>query len=256
MTQFPVRGYFKPEAAFHTIAEWEAVSKQFLALQEKGLDVRGGDIDDSDELNQLVNNYFSYQLYIETEQHPDLLRKRVLDFIEDFVNHRVWSIRDEFKRYIVNIDNDKVAFFYSRGDLEPYILMNKQFTVDTYGSADIEVESWHWTTKEGLINIADAIKEGHKFTIATFTTQAKKYFVKDSTVLLKLKGTLVAAFESDAKTTATDRGNRAANMFRLSYPDHESNLCRDWEKCKENKTTLWNEIIIYPTEILDHKKIK
>ena len=256
MSKYQVRGYYKPESSFHTITEWESVAKQFLALQKNGFDIRGGSIDDNPKLVELVNKYFSHQLYIETEQHADLTRKNVLDFIEDFINHRVWSLKDEFQKYLVNIDNDKIAFFYSRSNIEPYILMDEEFTLDTYGSTDIIVESFHWTSKEGFINVADSIKNGYKIAISTFTAEAKEFFVKESNVLLKLKGTLAAAFESDAKTFATDKGHRAANMFRLSYPDHESNLCRDWEKCKEDKTSLWNELIIYPTEVLDYRIIK
>jgi hypothetical protein len=256
MKKFDVRGYYKPESAFHTIAEWESVSKEFLELQKQGYDIRSGNIDQNIKLINLINNYFSYQLYIETEQYADFTRKKVLDFIEDFVNHRVWSLKDEFKKYMVNISNDKIAFFYSRGSIEPYVLMDDQFTKDTYGSNDIDVTSFHWTNKEGLINIIDSVQNGYRIAISTFTTQSKEFFVKESNILVKVRGKLAAAFESDAKTFATDMGHRAANMFRLSYPDHESNLCRDWQECKENKTTLWNELVVYPTEVLDYKEIK
>ena len=71
--------------------------------------------------------------------------------------------------------------------------------------------------------------------------------------MVKIKGKLVAAFQSDAKTLVTDRGNRAANLFRFSYPDNENNLCRNWETCKENKTSLWNELIVQPISIMDYK---
>jgi hypothetical protein len=74
--------------------------------------------------------------------------------------------------------------------------------------------------------------------------------------LVKIKGELVAAFKSDVKSFATDRGNRAANLFRFSYPDNENNLCTDLANCTENKTSLWNEIIVKPISILDYKQIK
>jgi hypothetical protein len=45
-------------------------------------------------------------------------------------------------------------------------------------------------------------------------------------------------------------------MLRLYYPDNESNLCRDWKACSENKTSLWNEIVIQPTEVIEYKQIK
>lgn len=253
---YQVRGYFKPEQSFHTISEWEDICYEFLGLEKKGFDTRGGEIDYNPQLIGLINKYFGYQLYIETEQYVDLTRKKVLDFIEDFVNHRIWGIKEEFKDYLSDIDNDKIAFFYSRGAIEPYVLLDEKFTMDTYGKNDIEVETLHWTSKEGLINIVDGIKNGYQFELSTFTTQAKEFFRPENNVLVKLKGTLVAAFKSDAKTFATDRGHRAANMFRLFYPDNESNLCRDWTKCSEDKTSLWNEIIIKPKQVITYKEIK
>lgn len=253
---YKVRGYFKPESSFHTIAEWEAICNEFLALEKDGFDTRGGNIDYSPKLIDLINKYFSHQLYIETEQFADLTRKKVLDFIEDFVNHRVWSLREDYKDYIVNIDNDRIAFLNSRGAIEPYLLLDNQFTMDTYGTTHEEVTTLHWTSKEGLINLIDATKNGYKFSISTFTTQAKDFFRPDANFLVKVRGTLVAAFKSDAKTFATDRGNKAVNMFRLSYPDNESNLCRNVEDCKDNKTSLWNEIVIKPEEVITYKEIK
>jgi len=253
---FPVRGYYRPESSFHTIDEWEAISKEFLALQSQGYDVRGGQISDNDQLIELVNKYFGYQLYSETELFPQLTKKMVLDFIEDFVNHRVWSLKDEFEKYIVNFDNDKIAFFYSRGALEPYVLLDEQFTEDTYGSNDIQVVSYHYTTEEGYKNIVDSISQGIHIPLSTFTTQFKEFFRPESNILLKLKGDLVAAFQSDVKSITTDKGHKAANLFRFSFPDNENNLCRNWIECQQNKTYLWNEIIMKPTEILDGKRIK
>lgn len=253
---YAVRGYFKPESSFHTIREWEAIANEFLELQEKGFDTRGGTIDYSPELIQLINKYFGYQLYIETEQFPSLTRKKVLDFIEDFVNHRVWQLRIEFKSLIANIDNDKIAFFNSRDNIEPYVLLNEQFTTDVYGTTDIELETLHWTSKEGLINLIDSIQNGFKFELSTFTSQAKEFFRPESNILVKLKGNLVAAFKSDAKTFPTDNGHKAANMYRLGYPDGESNICRDPKQCTQNLTHLWNEIIIKPKEVISYKEVK
>ena len=162
---YAVRGYFKPESSFHTIVEWETICNEFLALQKNGFDVRGGTIDYSPQLIDLINKYFSYQLYIETDQFPDLTRKKVLDFIEDFVNHKVWSLKKDYNDYIVNIDNDRIAFFNSRGAIEPYLLLDEQFTMDTYGTVEEEVTTLHWTSKEGLINLIDSTKNGYKFSI-------------------------------------------------------------------------------------------
>lgn len=250
---YAVRGYYKPEAAFHTISEWERIANEFLKLEKQGYDTRGGVIDNNSTLVGLINKYFGYQLYVETEQYDDYTKKNVLDFIEDFVNHRVWGLKDEFEKYIVNIDNDRFAFFYSRSAIEPYILLDERFTKETYGDNNIEVETLHWTSPQGLKNIEDSIQQGFQFSVSTFTTQAKEFFRPESNVLVKLKGKLVAAFQSDAKTLVTDRGNRAANLFRFSYPDNENNLCRDWEKCKNDKTFLWNEIVVKPISIVDYK---
>lgn len=252
---YPVRGYQKPEATFHTISEWESIANEFLKLQKQGYDVRGGIVDDNAELVTLINKYFGYQLYVETELYSDLTKKNVLDFIEDFINHRVWGLADEFSEYIVNIENDKIAFFQSRGGIEPYILLDKQFTEDTYGNSDTEVITMHWTSPEGMKNLVDSLQSGYTYALSTFTVQQKEFFRKESNVLVKLKGKLVAAFQSDVKSFATDKGNRAANLFRFSYPDNENNLCKNWEECKENKTSLWNEIIVKPISILDYKVV-
>lgn len=251
-----VRGYYHPYKSFATIEEWEAVAKEFLALEKQGFDTRGGMIDNNPQLIDLVHKWFGFQLYVETQRFPQLTQKMVLDFIEDFVNHRVWGLADEFKDYIVDIKDDKFSFFYSRGAIEPYILLNKRFTEDTYGTTDIDVVSLHWTDEEGLKNLQDSVENKSQYAISTFTTQAKQFFRPESNILVKLKGKLVAAFQSDVKSLVVDNGDRAANLFRFSYPDNENNLCRNWDECKENKTALWNEIIMKPTEILDYKKIE
>jgi hypothetical protein len=253
---YAIRGYQKPESAFHSIPEWKDICYEFLALQKKGYDTRGGQIDDNPQLIGLVNKYFGYQLYVETELYDEHTKKNVLDFIEDFVNHRVWAIETEFKKYIVNIENDKIAFFFSRGAIEPYILLDKKFTIDTYKSSNIDIVSYHWTSLQGLKNIQDSLESGYTFALSTFTVQAKDFFRPESNVLVKLEGNLVAAFQSDVKSFATDRGNRAANLFRFSYPDNENNLCRNWDECKENKTSLWNEIIMKPKKVLAYKQVK
>lgn len=253
---YPVRGYFKPESSFHTIKEWEEIANEFLDLQKDGFDTRGAIIDYNPKLIELINKYFGYQLYIETDQFPSLTRKKVLDFIEDFVNHRVWQLRVEFEKLIIDIDNDKIAFFNSRDNIEPYVLLDEQFTKDVYNKTDIELVTLHWTNKEGLINIIDSIQNGWNFDLSTFTTQASKFFRPEQNIIVKLKGTLVAAFKSDAKTYATDSGHKAANMYRLGYPEGETNLCRNPNDCTQNKTHLWNEIVIRPKEVISYKEIK
>ena len=183
---YAVRGYFKPESSFHTIAEWETICNEFLALQKNGFDVRGGTIDYSPQLIDLINKYFSYQLYIETDQFPDLTRKKVLDFIEDFVNHKVWSLKRDYNDYIVNIDNDRIAFLYSRGAIEPYLLLDKQFTLDTYGTVDEEVTVLHWTSKEG---------EMVKNILNYETTHSWGSILADSKIFNQLNPSLSATWE-------------------------------------------------------------
>ena len=39
---FEVLGYLKPSSAFHTLNEWQEVVDRLLALQEEGVDTRGG----------------------------------------------------------------------------------------------------------------------------------------------------------------------------------------------------------------------
>ena len=55
-----VHGYIKPEASFHTIAEWETFANQILKLQKDGHSIRGGDIDGPDELRQLVYSFYDF----------------------------------------------------------------------------------------------------------------------------------------------------------------------------------------------------
>ena len=261
-TDYKVLGYFKPEAAFHTISEWENISREFIDLESKGYDVRGGIIDDNPNLVKLINDYFSFQLYVETERYDKFTKKMVLDFIEDFVNHRVWNLKDEFKKYLYSditgenfINEAKISFFYSRGNLEPYILLDNQFTKNIYGSTDITTEAYHWTSQQGLKNIIDALQSGYTFPLSCFTTQFKEFFRPESNYLIKIKGKLIAAFQSDVKSFSTDKGNKAANLYRFSFPEHQDNLCTNWDECQKNDTYLWNEIIIRPTGVLEYKKI-
>lgn len=258
MNTFAVRGYFHPEDAFATISEWETIAKQFLELEKNGFDTRGGVIDDNHELVQLINRWFRYQLYVETQRYDLLTQKNVLDFIEDFVNHRVWQLRNEFENYFTNnLDSIKIAFFYSRGDLEPYVLLDNEFTQNIYGTVNHIVTTLHWTTEQGVKNIQDAIDNGGLYDISTFTKQYKKFFRPESNYLVKLQGKLVAAFKSDVKSIVTDKGRKAANMYRLGFPEGESNLCLSKDACTDSNhsTYLWDEIIVRPVSIVGVKKV-
>jgi len=252
-----VRGFLHPESCFATIAEWEDVAKQFLALQKRGKDVRGGILDQDPKLAALVMKWFGFQLYVETQRYNLLTQKNVLDFIEDFVNHRVWGLKREFASYFKTdnhnlINTVKIAYFYSRGDIEPYFLLDDTFVNGLYGSTSIQVVTYHWTDKQGLFNLADSIKNHHIYALSTFTEQHKEFFRRESNILVKLQGTLRGAFRSDVKSFATDRGNRAVNMYRLAFPGGECNMCLDVQKCSGSQTSLWNEIIIKPQKIVDY----
>jgi hypothetical protein len=255
-----VRGYIHPESSFATISQWEQIAEEFLSLQKKGVDTRGGVLDQDPKLAELVMRWFSFQLYVETQHYDSLTQKHVLDFIEDFVNHKVWGLRREFAPYFTNngtsyIDDLKIGYFYSRGDIEPYVLLCDKFVQHTYGTTNHLVTSMHWTSKQGLINLQDSIDNHHTYAISTFTKQWKPFFRPESTMLTKLEGTLVAAFKSDVKSLATDRGNRAANLYRMAYPGEGNNLCKDVADCTGDATSLWNEIIIKPTKIINYKQI-
>lgn len=255
---YPVHNYYHPESAFTTIPEWEEIAKQFLELEKQGFDTRGGTIDDNHALVQLINKWFSYQLYIETQRYNLLTQKNVLDFIEDFVNHRVWQLRNEFKSYFKgDINKIKIAFFYSRGDLEPFVLLDNEFTKDIYNTTDHTVTTFHWTSDQGIKNLQDSIDNGGIYSISTFTKQWKPFFRPESNYLVQLQGKLVAAFKSDVKSIVTDKGNKAADMYRLGFPEGDSNLCTDTQLCMDSdkSTYLWNEIIIKPTKILGYKKV-
>ena len=52
---------------------------------------------------------------------------------------------------------------------------------------------------------------------------------------------------------AVDSGRRACNLYRLEYPGKDvNNICDELESCDGDvRTSLWNEYIATPVEILD-----
>ena len=90
------------------------MSTALLALQEKGIDTRGAGKNMTPELLVIIEKYFGYQLLEEVERWDLLTEKNILDFIEDFVNHRVWGLEREFGSYFPDIRGLKFAYFYSR----------------------------------------------------------------------------------------------------------------------------------------------
>ena len=129
-----VLGYIKPDSAFFTLAEWEYFCSRMLELQKQGFDTRGGGISLHSEVMSLVNKYFDFQLNTEVNRYELLTFKNVMDFIEDFANHRFWGLEREFGHYFSDISKLRFAYFYSRGDIEPYVLLDDQYTIQTLGA--------------------------------------------------------------------------------------------------------------------------
>jgi hypothetical protein len=70
---------------------------------------------------------------------------------------------------------------------------------------------------------------------------------------MKFKGNVRAGFRSDVKSFSVSNGQKAVNLYRLGYPgEDKDNLCTDLENdCNgELRTSLWNEFIVTPIEIL------
>lgn len=258
----PIRGYIHPATEFLTITEWKTVAKIFLYYEKQGYDVRGGNITDdpSSNLSMLINKYFGYVYNIDTHRYPTLINKHmVLDFIEDFINHRAFHLYDEFNDVLGDklINVCKIAWFYSRGQIEPYIQLNNEFTNIVYGRLDYPIHSFHWTTERGADNINTLINNNKSFELSTFTQQEKSYFVPQANILLELQGYLVAAFHSDCKSFLLDDGTKCANLMRIGYPnDNNSNLCWDINEINDTvETGLWNEIVIKPTQLISCQKV-
>ena len=97
-----VLGYIKPERAFRTLDEWDEFVTQMLRLQKKGFDTRGGGQDLNRQVKMLVDEYFGFQLKTEVERYDLLTYKNIMDFVEDFVNHKFWGLEREFGHYFPN----------------------------------------------------------------------------------------------------------------------------------------------------------
>ncbi len=261
-----VRGYMKPESSFFTLPQWEALAEEILKYQEVGYDTRGGKIHciskhvctipEFQSFLGLINEYFNYQLTTEVDRWDLLTRKNVLDFIEDFVNHRLWAFDKEYGHYFPDISKLRFAYFYSRGDIEPYVLLDEEFTTQIYGTTYNPKLLCHYTTEKGVQRIADSIASGADFDISSFTVMDRPFFREESNVLVKFIGNVRAGFRSDIKSMATDSGRRACNMYRLDYPGKETNnICYELESCDGNvKTSLWNEYIATPIQIVEIEK--
>ena len=248
-----VQGYIKPSASFFTLSQWEVFVTKMLKLQNKGFDTRGGGVSLQQEVSDLVEKYFSFQLDIEVNRYDLLTYKNVMDFVEDFVNHRFWSFEHDYSSYFPDIHRLKFAYFYSRGDLEPYVLLDDEFTTQIYGSTNNPKELFHYTTSKGAKRIQAAIESKDPFDISCFTVAERDFFRPESDIIIRVMGNVRAGFRSDIKSVAVDTGRRACNMLRLEYPGRDkSNLCYELESCDGSvRTSLWNEYIATPQEIIE-----
>ena len=247
-----VRGYMKPADSFHTLVEWEIAAVRLLELQKEGVDTRGG-ITPDQRLMDILDEYFSYQLHDEVERWDLLTQKNVLDFIEDFANHRFWGLAKEFGHYFPDINKLKFAYFYSRGDMEPYVMLDDEYTEQLYGSLYNPKLLCHYTTENGVERLNNALNLGLDFDISSFTVIDRPFFRTESTILVTFVGNVRAGFRSDIKSMALDNGRRACNMYRLEYPGHNvNNICYELDSCDGTvATSLWNEYIATPVEITD-----
>lgn len=246
-----VRGYMKPSSSFKTLVEWDIAVSRLLELQKEGVDTRGGVTQDQ-RLLDILDEFFSYQLNDEVERWDLLTQKNVLDFIEDFANHRFWGLEKEFGHYFSDINKLRFAYFYSRGDLEPYVMLDDEYTSQLYGSLYNPKHLCHYTTSRGVERLIDAIQSGPEFDISSFTVMERPFFREESNILVTFIGNVRAGFRSDIKSMALDNGRRACNMYRLEYPGRDvNNICHDLSDCDQpTKTSLWNEYIATPIEIV------
>ena len=249
-----VHGYVKPENAFHTLSEWALVVKKILQFQKEGhyISHAHGDLVGPPELLSLIDDFYGFQLTVDVERYDLLTSKNVLDHIEDFVNHRYWSLENEFGQYFEDMSELRFAYFYSRGDMEPYVMLDEEFTQQVYGTVYNPKQLNHYTTESGARRLIDSIAAGIEYDISSFTVMERPFFRSESVVLVQFIGNVRAGFRSDIKSMALDNGRRACNMYRLGYPGRGiDNLCYELDSCDAKvETSLWNEYIATPIEII------
>jgi len=254
--QAGVLGYIKPSSSLQTLHQWELVVDKILELQKLGVDTRT-DLPLNERLVRIIDEYFGFQYHTEVQRYDLLTQKNVLDFIEDFTNHRFWGFEREFGGYFPNIEKLKFAYFYSRGDMEPYVLLDEEYTTQIYGGLNNQKKLSHYTTETGVKRIQAGIDSGRPFDISCFTVAERPFFRPESNLVVELTGNVRAGFRSDVKSVAVDTGRRACNMYRLEYPGRDQdNICRELDSCdSEVRTSLWNEYIATPKKILSIREI-
>ena len=238
-----IHGYIKPESAFHTLDEWLIFVEEILDYQKQGhyISHSHGQLVGPEELTDLVDEFYGFQLNVDVDRYDLLTSKNVLDHIEDFVNHRYWSLEQQFAQFFENMDELKFAYFYSRGDLEPYVLVDNSFTEQIYGSVYNPKVLYHYTHQEGVERIERAIKSGDPFDISAFTVAERPFFREKSNLVMEFRGNVRAGFRSDVKSYSVSNGRKCVNLHRLGYPgEDKDNLCTDLESdCNgELKTSL------------------
>jgi len=253
-----VHGYIKPENAFHTLDEWGEFVEQILKFQKGGhyISYGHGEVVGPDQLVSLIEDFYGFQLSVDVERYELLTSKNILDHIEDFANHRYWSLKNEFSQYFEDINKLRFAYFYSRGDLEPYVLIDDAFTEQIYGSTNNPKMLYHYTHKEGVERIQRSIDGGIPFDISAYTIAKRDFFRSKSNLIMEFEGNVRAGFRSDVKSYSVSNGRKCVNLHRLGYPGKKDNLCTDLENdCNgELETSLWNEFIVTPIKILDVSK--
>ena len=257
---YKVLGYIKPVNVFKTLLEWMEIAELILAFQKKGYDTRGGEFrcahmlkcspGEFEAFQRVVMENFGYLMH-DVERFERVIPRNFFNFIEDFVNYRVWAMEREFGDYFPDINQLRFAFLYTRDDIEPYVLLDDEFTKQVYGDLNNPKQLLHYTTEGGLKNIQDALARNAPFDISCFTMMERPFFRKQSNLLVTLVGNVRAGFRSDIKSFVVSNGKRACNMYRLEHPGSEPNLCYELETCDgENLTSLWNEYIATPVSIL------
>jgi hypothetical protein len=135
-------------------------------------------------------------------------------------------------------------------------MVDDAFTEQVYGSLDNPKVLYHYTHEEGVERIERAIAGGDPFDISAFTVAERPFFREKSNLIMELKGNVRAGFRSDVKSYSVSNGRKCVNLHRLGYPGKKDNLCLDLDNdCNgELKTSLWNEFIVTPLEILEVHK--
>ena len=96
-----VHGYIKPEQSFYTLTEWEGFANQILKFQKDGYYVSHGhgNVVGPEDLKKLIDDFYGFQINVDVSRYDLLTTKNVLDHIEDFSNHRLWSLEKQFGQY-------------------------------------------------------------------------------------------------------------------------------------------------------------